>query len=661
MNRIIVSVLCIFLLAISHVEIKAVHSASISFNVKNKDLSLSPYTGMTREHWKDAALYLLEGAFSYIHSLDDPFNFPKQEGKSYPRNQSMESTARLEALCRTMFLAGPLLKENPDLIINDIPVAKYYQRQITLLLEEGTPTYVPVNPPKQNGGQKLVELGGLAVSLMLAPEVFWEPLPQAVKDSLAVRMLSYGEGGTIEMNWRFFNINIMSFFKSRGYKTDDVYLETLIKKVLADYRGQGWYNDSPYYDYYSMWAFQMYGPLWAKYFGEKYYPEYAEQFMDNLSDIPDNYPNMFGRDGKMIMWGRSITYRMGASTPLALTGLLNDKNINYGWLRYISSSTILQFLQNKHFLKDRVPTLGFYGSFEPAVQRYSCRGSVFWMGKLFLALYMPENNPFWTMKENLGEWSTFETDKVYNKYAAESHILITNYPHVGASEIRSTASSEVIGVYQGTENYNRLSYNSEFPWQADGKHGEVAMNYVVKNDKEEWEAIRIFDFKKYDNGFYCREASLASNKQVRLYLAELPLPNGILRVDKITSPTPIEVRFGHYALTKKNSEMKKYQIRLGTHNTYVMDNGSFKLGMSSWKGWDKMEFIDTEGLHPESFESSLINACSRIEGERLFVTLLLFDKSRKKLKNYISYVDYSADNGVITVKLKDGKIYKLDI
>lgn len=113
---------------------------------------------------------------------------------------------------------------------------------------------------------------------MLAPDVFWDPLPQVVKDSLATRMLSYGEGATIDMNWRFFNINIMSFFKSRGYETDDVYLEELIKKVLADYRGDGWYNDSPYYDYYSMWAFQMYGPLWAMYFGKKYYPKYAISF-----------------------------------------------------------------------------------------------------------------------------------------------------------------------------------------------------------------------------------------------------------------------------------------------------------------------------------------------------------------------------------------------
>ena len=175
------------------------------------------------------------------------------------------------------------------------------------------------------------------------------------------------------------------------------------------------------------------------------------------------------------MWGRSITYRMAAAAPLALTGLLQDSNINYGWMRRIASATILQFLQHPDFLKDRIPTLGFYGAFEPSVNSYSCRGSVFWLGKLFLALYLPESNPFWKAVENDGDWAKFEKDKVYCKYAKNAHILVADYPNIGAAEIRSTTIQSVNG-YHRVENYNRLAYNSDFPWQADSKHGEVAMN-----------------------------------------------------------------------------------------------------------------------------------------------------------------------------------------
>jgi hypothetical protein len=186
---------------------------------------LSPYTGMSRQHWKEAGQYLLSGAFSYINNLDDPMEFPKQPGKSYPKDDSPNATEKLEGLCRTMFIATPLLKENPNLKLNNISVADYYRHQLTRLLDSNTNVYTP--HLKKNGGpsQTLVEFGGLAVSLFAAPEVYWEPLPQAVKDSLANTMLSYGNGPTIGMNWRFFNIFILSFFKSQGYQIREDYLE----------------------------------------------------------------------------------------------------------------------------------------------------------------------------------------------------------------------------------------------------------------------------------------------------------------------------------------------------------------------------------------------------------------------------------------------------
>jgi hypothetical protein len=374
------------------------------FRVNQPDHKLSPYTGMTRKHWKEAALYLLRGAFSYIDSPDDPMQFPKQSAKAYPRTPAQVPTEKLEGLCRTLFVAAPLLKEDPDLKIHNISVADYYRHQITKLLDSTSASYI--KPRAKNGGpnQILVEFGALSVSMFVAPEVLWEPLTKPQKDALAATMLSYGDGPTIASNWKFFNIFVLSFFKSKGYAVNEKLLVEYLDKSLAHYRGNGWYNDAPAYDYYSMWAFQMYGPLWSKFFGEQYYPEYARKFQSNFSEVKDNYPYLFSRNGQMIMWGRSMPYRFASVIPLALTGLEKDAGINYGWMRRIASGVMLQFLENPSFLEDNIPSLGFYGPFEPAVQSYSCRGSVFWMGKAFLALLLPEDNPFWKAKENEGPW-----------------------------------------------------------------------------------------------------------------------------------------------------------------------------------------------------------------------------------------------------------------
>ena len=288
------------------------------FHLVKPDYQLSPLTGMTRQHWMDAATYLLDGAFSYIHALDDPMRFPKQPGKSYPTDGKFNKTENLEGLCRTMFVAIPLLKENPDLVLNGIKVGDYYRQQLCNMSDPSKSGYI--QHLKGGPSQTLVEFGALALSLTVMPEIIWEPLTQKEKDDLAALMLSYGNGPTIGSNWRFFNIFVMSFFKNQGYEVKDGYIDELLQKSLAQYRGYGWYNDSPAYDYYSMWAFQMYGMIWAHYYGEKFNPEAGRQFVSNFRDLVPNYPYMFAEDGKMNMYGRSITYRIAAAVPFPLMG-----------------------------------------------------------------------------------------------------------------------------------------------------------------------------------------------------------------------------------------------------------------------------------------------------------------------------------------------------
>ncbi len=605
------------------------------FKVANPDFELSPHTGMTKKHWKDAAMYLLEGAFSYIHDLDDPMKFPKQPGKSYPHDEGRVPTEKLEGLCRTLFVATPLLKENPELEINGVSVAEYYRYQIGKLVDPTSPSFIHPRPKDGGPSQNLVEFGALGISLMLAPEVLWYPLSQEKKDALAATMISYGDGPTVPSNWKFFNIFVLSFFKDQGYEVNEALLEEYLQKSLAHYRGDGWYNDNPAYDYYSMWAFQMYGVIWSEYFGNEYYPEYAAQFKENFNDLKDNYSYMFSEDGKMIMWGRSISYRMGSIVPFPLMGFEEDEDLNYGWMRRIASGTMLQFLQHPDFLKDNVPTLGFYGPFEPAVQGYSCRGSAFWMGKAFLGLMVPDDSPFWTAKENEGPWEDqFEDDKVYNHFQQGSNILITDYPEIGASEIRAWCHVAIIPAWEkfrGSENYNRLSYNSAFPWQEDGKDGQVAMNYVFKNEKKEWEALRLFTFKKYNHGIYYRDVKLETNENIQMDLAEIPLPNGILRVDRNRSKDSIAIRLGHYALPDLGAGIEKRVKKVKGYKAQIIDNGEYQLAMVPLNGWTGMEVMETSGLHPQSEKSAVINVFDDFDPETeqnsIYATLMLWKKS----------------------------------
>ena len=630
------------------------------FHLVKPDYQLSPLTGMTRQHWMDAATYLLDGAFSYIHTLDDPMRFPKQPGKSYPTDGKFNKTENLEGLCRTMFVAIPLLKENPDLVLNGIKVGDYYRQQLCNMSDPSKSGYI--QHLKGGPSQTLVEFGALALSLTVMPEIIWEPLTQKEKDDLAALMLSYGNGPTIGSNWRFFNIFVMSFFKNQGYEVKDGYIDELLQKSLAQYRGYGWYNDSPAYDYYSMWAFQMYGMIWAHYYGEKFNPEAGRQFVSNFRDLVPNYPYMFAEDGKMNMYGRSITYRIAAAVPFPLMGWLNDPSINYGWMRRIASSTLLQFLENPALMEDRVPTLGFYGAFEPAVQIYSCRGSVYWMGKAFLGLLLPADNPFWTAVENNGAWEKeFQPGKVYNKFMEGSNTLVTNYPNSGTSEIRAWCHEAVAKDWQkfrSTENYNKLSYNTAFPWMADSPDGKVSMNYAVLNAKQEWEVLRLYTFKKFEDGIYYRDAELETNPEIKFRLADIPLPNGILRVDKVSFPITTELRYGHYSLPELESPIVTKEQKAGGYTAYCMDNGAYQTALINLQGWSEVEFVQTEGLHPVSNKCSVINAATTHSGDKVFITLQLWKKNGKLFtkKELTPVKSFKQTGDSITIYFSDGTV-----
>ena len=208
----VIGVLLLFVLPLA--ELSGAIAQESVFTVQQPDFQKSPYTGMTRQHWIQAGEYLLKGAFGYIHTLDDQMYFPKQLDKTYPNNDGQVPVAKLEGLARTLFIAAPLLKDNPELVMNGIRVADYYRNQLVGISNPKSPSFI--SHRKGGPSQTLLELGSLAISMKAAQAVLWDPLTKAQKDSLAATMLSYGEGPTIGSNWMFFNVFILSFLKDQA-------------------------------------------------------------------------------------------------------------------------------------------------------------------------------------------------------------------------------------------------------------------------------------------------------------------------------------------------------------------------------------------------------------------------------------------------------------
>jgi len=630
-----------------------------TFKYKKKE-SLNPLTGLNRDGWLESAEYLLNGIFKYVKSIEAPLFFPKEKGKSYPRLlRGTKQVAYLEGLCRTLFIAGPLLNEKPDLKINGICIAEYYRNQLINLVSPSTSNYIPdrnVDFPSQ----PLVEFGGLAISFLLSKKILWDPLTKDTKDKLASKMLSYGEGPCVDNNWKYFCVFILTFLKSEGYKVDENQLEILLHKILDDYSGDGWYLDDSY-DYYSMWGYQLYAVIWCLYYGEKHYPEIAHCLKRNFKEMFSFFPYLFSRDGKMLMWGRSITYRFGAIAPLLFSSWIDSEDKNHGWYRRISSGAILQFLENKAFLKHSIPSLGFYGSFEPAIQGYSCRASSFWLGKAYLGLNLPQNNLFWSHEENNGPWEKYEKNKCYSYFSNQTKILVTHYPEIGETEIRTCTPRNIANstIYMRNENYNRLSYHSGFPWQADTEDGCVAMNYLIKEADKEWEPLRQYEYISYKEGIFRRQVKLEKYSDTIVDLIDIPLFNGVLRIDRVTTNfVEKDIRLGHYALPERLGPIQESIVHTNYGIGKSLDNGEFQLLAVPVLGWKENITVHGKGIHPESERSMVINLLSAVSKESILVTLLLFKKSGEawRKEEYDVIENISATTKEVKVKLLNNRL-----
>ena len=336
-------------------------------------------------------------------------------------------------------------------------------------------------------------------------------------------------------------------------------------------------------------------------------------------------------------------------------------------MRRIASATLLQFLQNPDFLEDNVPTLGFYGTFAPAVQIYSCRGSVYWCGKAFLSLLLPADNPFWTAVENNGPWEKeFKKDHVYNKFQPATNLLITDYPNCGGAEMRSWCHETVANDWQkfrSSENYNKLAYHTEFPWMADGTNGEVSMNYATLNGKNQWEVLRLYTFQSFENGIYRRDAELETNRDIRYKLADIPLPNGVLRVDKVVTPAATKVRLGHYTLPESNGNPGEEEKSSKVKDAVILHNGAYRLALVPLQGWETVTASYPERLHPGSHKCGLIMAESNVEKEKIFVTLMLWKKGKKgftkKELSPVKDVKVSEDLNAVDITFADKSVKRV--
>lgn len=591
------------------------------------DYKLSPYTGMTRKSWIEAGKYLLEGVFKNIRSAAGPVILLRFETEvTYPHKNAegnrlkVERMAEIfEGLARTLFIAAPLIKEQPDIEICGYSLREYYSSQILRSCTRDDDNFVGYyedlqrlceNPDPFANYQQTVETCALVICLDICREQIWEKYSKEEKKIIADFLLSYAHKGTVPQNWRLFNMLDMAFLHKEGYEIDKKIMLEHAQAILGYYAGDGWYRDGHSFDYYSCWAFNVYTPVWNQWYGYENEPYIAKRFEENSNALMETYPDMFDRDAFVTMWGRSCVYRNAATSPLSENMLLKNPSANPGLARRIASGALLQFFSREDFLNSGIPSMGFYGQFTPLIQGYSCTESAYWLGKAFLCLGLPADHPFWTAEENNGSWEKLHKGEVKETVLNGPALCFTDHEANGQVLLRTGKVVKNTGDDHGMWNYSKLVYNSKYPWEAAPSENAESMQYVLSGIGEKPQKCNVTLWCGAKNGvlyrrqFFNYSLSYETHWMQALNLADFPVEYGIIRADKLRLyRTPVKLTLGAYGfpdngteILQRNSGNAKSVILKG----YDKTGREKQLALTIYDGWNNIGIIKSKGTNPDS-------------------------------------------------------------
>jgi hypothetical protein len=362
--------------------------------VAPEDRELSPYTGLTREHWVAAADDLLLSAARYRSPRGARIDLPGKPSQQGIRTDGIEGFARTFLLAAFLYVGNG--GEDPH-----GHLARYVAGVV-----EGTRTVGaddedswPVIGHIGRDGQPHVEAASIALSMHLTREATWDTLAPDEQDRLAAWLRHAIDMEPSSNNWYLFPLTIASFLEGVGRADEQTayVIERGLTLIEHWYRGEGWYSDGDgdAFDHYIGWALHLYPLLHARLRGDH---ELLGRLGPRLEEFLKSFARTFDRNGAPLYLGRSMTYRMATLASVAMGEVTGFTPLTHGQSRRILSADLRYFLE-RGATKDGVLTLGWHGPHEPTLQRYSGPGSPYWTSKGFAALLLPAEHPVWTEAE----------------------------------------------------------------------------------------------------------------------------------------------------------------------------------------------------------------------------------------------------------------------
>ena len=258
--------------------------------------------------------------------------------------------------------------------------------------------------------QPLVDAAYLAESFLRAPEL-WYQLDDLIKQRYKECFNKVRKIKPYKSNWLLFSGIVECFFIFIKEKPNIKRMKYITKQINNWYVGDGWYSDGKIFamNYYNSFVIH---PMFIHMLEimEKNHievPISSKVAINRMQNFNIFLERLISPEGKFPAFGRSIVYRLGVFQTLSLSiwkyGLPKPL-INGGVRSALTKIMVNMFSVKGNFNKKGFLTLGFVGHQRKVANKYSNNGSTYITARIFLALGLPANDPFWIDKPK--EWTS---------------------------------------------------------------------------------------------------------------------------------------------------------------------------------------------------------------------------------------------------------------
>jgi hypothetical protein len=275
----------------------------------------------------------------------------------------------------------------------------------------------------------------------------------------------------------------------------------------------------------------------------------------------ENFPYFFGSNGSPVPFGRSLTYRVAAVSPVGYAEAAGLGTLPPGLERRIASGCLKYFWEKGMLSENGLVQPGWLDANAIVAEDYTHRGAPYWIAVGFSPLLLGPEHPFWTEKEL--PMPADASDQV--KVVPGAQMVFKINSRRGESRLYPVGSPRHNRIsWQTGIKYYQHSYSSALGWAALGENGPdlAAGRSGVSLDSKSWsyrvQPAPIFLGNRHNASSYM--ADLGQAGYARVVTQTLIGADGEVHGIYHTYPRPLYVRVAGYGIAVEHGKTCKESL-----------------------------------------------------------------------------------------------------